>query len=530
MSRCVVGTLLWLLTLVGSTAAGALNNPDTWGDWLIVEETAPVDSNGSVLLRRITPKSVFVAPSFSDCSEGYSKDSLGRCVKLVKVNQQAQWNFLLEKLNSMYAAPQSAKTETKEESEPFRISIPIGSVGNKTNTETPQSSTLFPITASFGGSEIHSDHDSAETTVKVDRETTTKFDDTTTMKLSETTIMKDDSNNTLLSNNVNKTMLPLNQRDSESETHPPRNDQGVREASKIENKKFLIVVSSDEPIKTTVAPVSPLNEETTGLPTTTTLSKDEELTSTSTEDYYFSESVSTTDSTVMTTTGETVTNPSRFDSDLTTTTIPTRTSDYDDYYDTSDSDKSDEPIINEQQSVKVKLPVNVRSKCDQSVQVSQLKNGQIVGDSSTINCETVQDDEQPIKTLLTSLSNQPVLEPSSQIRFPSESNLPVRKTTNYIKFPETPVSHYSSKLWDSSHRRQPYWWPSSWEYSQHPGIRGWPPMDSSHQSPQSQQPLSGSSTFHKQYHEYNPYPTYHQQTYSWSSPTATWHRRVFQRE
>lgn len=516
---------------MGSTAAGALNNPDTWSDWLIVEETAPVDSNGSVLLRRITPKSVFVAPSFSDCSEGYRKDSLGRCVKLVKVNQQAQWNFLLEKLNSMYASPQSAKTETKEESEPFRISIPIGTVGNKTNTETQQSSTSFPITASFGGSssEPHSIHDSVATTVKVDRETTTKLDETTTMKLSETVMMKDDPNSTLLFNNTNKTVLSLNQRDSETETHPPRNDQGVREASKVENKKFLIVVSGDESVKTTVAPVSPLNEETTGLPMTTSLSKDEELTSTGTEDY-FSESVSTTDSTVMTTTGETVTNPSRFDSDLTTTTIPIRTSDYDNYDDSSGSDKSDEPVITEQQSLKVKLPLNVRSKCDQSVQVSQLKNGQIVGDSSTINCETVQDDEQPTKTLLTSPSNQPVLEPSSQIRFPSESNLPVRKTTNYIKFPETPVSHYNSKLWDSSHSRQPYWWPSSWEYSQHPGIRGWPPMDGSHQSPQSQQPSSGLSSFHKQYHQYNPYPTYHQQTHSWSSPTATWHRRIFQRE
>lgn len=52
--------------------------------------------------RRITPKSVFVAPSFSKCSDGYRPDTMGRCVKVVKLNQTAQWDFLLKQLNSMY--------------------------------------------------------------------------------------------------------------------------------------------------------------------------------------------------------------------------------------------------------------------------------------------------------------------------------------------------------------------------------------------------------------------------------------------
>lgn len=57
---------------------------------------------GGVANRRITPKSVFVAPSFNKCSDGYRPDNMGRCVKVVKINQAAQWDFLLKQLNSMY--------------------------------------------------------------------------------------------------------------------------------------------------------------------------------------------------------------------------------------------------------------------------------------------------------------------------------------------------------------------------------------------------------------------------------------------
>lgn len=112
------------------------------GKWLLVEDTqpSPSDSNSGLLIRRITPKSVFVAPSFSGCSEGYRLDGMGRCVKLVKVNQAAQLDFLLQKLNSMYASPSSNhnnknKNDNKENSGPFHVSLPLGGLDNSSNNK-----------------------------------------------------------------------------------------------------------------------------------------------------------------------------------------------------------------------------------------------------------------------------------------------------------------------------------------------------------------------------------------------------------
>lgn len=101
---------------------------------------------GAVVGRRITPKSVFVAPSFNKCSDGYRPDSMGRCVKVVKINQAAQWDFLLKQLNSMYgpgasggvggfppasAAVAATTTTTEPPAQktdspgPFQVNIPL---------------------------------------------------------------------------------------------------------------------------------------------------------------------------------------------------------------------------------------------------------------------------------------------------------------------------------------------------------------------------------------------------------------------
>lgn len=86
--------------------------------WVIIEEQLVPPSRDEPLAtggvgtavggggtgRRITPKSVFVAPSFNKCSDGYRPDTMGRCVKVVKINQAAQWDFLLKQINSMYGA------------------------------------------------------------------------------------------------------------------------------------------------------------------------------------------------------------------------------------------------------------------------------------------------------------------------------------------------------------------------------------------------------------------------------------------
>ncbi|KAK6624324.1 hypothetical protein RUM44_011183 [Polyplax serrata] len=98
--------------------------------WLLMVETGKVDEEE---LRRITPKSIFIAPLLTNrqgkCQEGYRYDHLGQCVKVIKVDPKFQLEFLLKKLNSLY----SEKTKPEEEEKPFsepstgplQFSIPI---------------------------------------------------------------------------------------------------------------------------------------------------------------------------------------------------------------------------------------------------------------------------------------------------------------------------------------------------------------------------------------------------------------------
>lgn len=119
---------------------------------------------GAAAGRRITPKSVFVAPSFNKCSDGYRPDSMGRCVKVVKLNQTAQLDFLYKQFNSMYGpgsgfpahaafaayrpAPTAPTTTTAEPSAqktdspgPFQLNIPLAGV------DTPSSGNPTPETS-----------------------------------------------------------------------------------------------------------------------------------------------------------------------------------------------------------------------------------------------------------------------------------------------------------------------------------------------------------------------------------------------
>ncbi|XP_026271912.2 uncharacterized protein LOC113202064 [Frankliniella occidentalis] len=84
--------------------------------------------------RRITPKSVFIAPNINgdrdQCAEGYQQDDMGRCVKVVKVDAEKSWDLLLDKLNNQFAdLPFPLLTETTTPPGPppgpFQLAIPI---------------------------------------------------------------------------------------------------------------------------------------------------------------------------------------------------------------------------------------------------------------------------------------------------------------------------------------------------------------------------------------------------------------------
>uniref|UniRef100_A0A224XG88 Putative conserved secreted protein n=1 Tax=Panstrongylus lignarius TaxID=156445 RepID=A0A224XG88_9HEMI len=132
----------------GASGGGSLESADL--AWLLVQESpsSQPQTGAQVSVRRITPKSVFLAPTFTSCSEGYRQDSLGRCVKVVKVNPSAQWDFFLHKLNSMYGPPEP---NSKPNTGPFRLPIPLATESPTTTTTTIRTTTTteLPISSTI---------------------------------------------------------------------------------------------------------------------------------------------------------------------------------------------------------------------------------------------------------------------------------------------------------------------------------------------------------------------------------------------
>ncbi|XP_020292072.1 uncharacterized protein LOC109858834 [Pseudomyrmex gracilis] len=102
-----------------------------WEAWLLLDtgiDTHEVDADSATQVRRITPKSVFVAPKIelSNCSDGYYADNMGRCVKNVNVNEDAHRNFLLERLNAQYALKPVNRNKNQSNG-PLQLHIPLTS-------------------------------------------------------------------------------------------------------------------------------------------------------------------------------------------------------------------------------------------------------------------------------------------------------------------------------------------------------------------------------------------------------------------
>ncbi|XP_014610958.1 PREDICTED: uncharacterized protein DDB_G0286591-like [Polistes canadensis] len=119
----------------GSRGGSSSSSPSelTWEAWLLVDaqagDHASLDSAN--ILRKITPKSIFFAPTRIECAEGYRADTMDRCVKDVKIDHEAQFDFLLKRVSAMYlqrfptnAQEQKMKNQ-KQSSGPLQLSIPL---------------------------------------------------------------------------------------------------------------------------------------------------------------------------------------------------------------------------------------------------------------------------------------------------------------------------------------------------------------------------------------------------------------------
>lgn len=147
--------LLLLLSLFASvcsfpsTPLNERNQEISWEAWLLVDDQNQNRQvqDGQVPRRRITPKSVFVAPTFSPdklppCAEGYSSDDMGRCVKIIKLDEDKHLDFLVNKLNQQFGSSIDYETVIEIDdpnSEPTRVEIPfISDYEDDYSNDTPE--------------------------------------------------------------------------------------------------------------------------------------------------------------------------------------------------------------------------------------------------------------------------------------------------------------------------------------------------------------------------------------------------------
>lgn len=481
------GASLWLLLpsvlLVLSPCLAA--DPGSWGDWVILDEAEP---GTSILLRRITPKSVFVAPTFS-CSEGYRQDALGRCIKHVKVNQAEQWKFYLDRLNSMYA-PASNNKKPQKEAGPFHISLPIGNDNSQEDVVVKKR--LPPVIRD----QIMKVATSTSTTT-TPRPVTTTYPPPTTVPTPATTVQESTTPEATQATGVDSTEATSTISQPEITTEPRRKyetadleesavmlgDQPVytpKNPSQSTDKPFVIIVTSEPAAVTEESAFVPV----TAFTPPATEREGEEVNS---------ETPTTTEVTTEATTEQT----SRYTTDSTepTSRYTTDSTDYDERF----SEVRDTTAATERLSSTSRRP-----PCDPRA-------------ADYDDCEPAETEVVSHKRVVTYPSaalpsSMPLLEPHTRVRFPSESyssGQPQQPPqSQYVRFPERSHPHDD---------RPSLWWPSMHVRS-HPAIRGWPP-------PETNDP---ADMLHKQYP-----PPYPRPALSWSdspSPSAAWRRRYFQRD
>ena len=104
-----------------------------WQAWLLVGSQNHGQSafDSSNILRRITPKSIFIAPELVSCPSGYSTNGKGVCKPdPIKIDEDAQRQFFLKRLNALYGKfgnnrkkPDAAASPVA--TGPLQINIPI---------------------------------------------------------------------------------------------------------------------------------------------------------------------------------------------------------------------------------------------------------------------------------------------------------------------------------------------------------------------------------------------------------------------
>ncbi|XP_056634609.1 uncharacterized protein LOC130443793 [Diorhabda sublineata] len=185
-------------------------SPDlTWEAWLLVDDhNQNKQISEGVLRRRITPKSVFIAPTFSPeslpaCAEGYSSDHLGRCIRIIKLDQAAHYDFLIEKLKEKFNPIDydDYYDDDIQTPGPYQVNIPLGLQNDETIEESDVAIVVSPTKPQYQESKLDKRDDVVEENLQENlkttiESTTTEITDTTTQVTTETTVAVTDETTT----------------------------------------------------------------------------------------------------------------------------------------------------------------------------------------------------------------------------------------------------------------------------------------------------------------------------------------------
>lgn len=133
-----------------------------WQAWLHLESNpgGPAALDSANLLRRITPKSIFIAPELVSCPNGYSSDGKGVCKPdPISIDEEAQRQFFLKRLNAMYGKGGGGRKKPVEQpGGPLQFNIPISlpAKGNPAELQSPQKQPVPPPKEQVVGTEDQS--------------------------------------------------------------------------------------------------------------------------------------------------------------------------------------------------------------------------------------------------------------------------------------------------------------------------------------------------------------------------------------
>ncbi|CAG9774006.1 unnamed protein product [Ceutorhynchus assimilis] len=277
--------LLLFLSVCSYPTLNEKNQEISWEAWLLVDDQNTNNRQQTSQIapkRRITPKSVFVAPMFSPenlppCAEGYSSDPMGRCVKIIKIDEDRHFDFLVSKLNERFGNLDYEEAFEATDEEPTRLDIPIdGDDYYDYSNDTPQFDNMAiivtPTTREKEDVSKVAKRDDQElvtttmatTTVVVgeDVTTTTISEDVTATTISEdvaTTTTSEDVVATTTSNNEDATSITTNS-DEEDVATTTISDDDVTKTT----------ISNDDVTTTTISDVTTTEYETSTTPKVTT--------------------------------------------------------------------------------------------------------------------------------------------------------------------------------------------------------------------------------------------------------------------